>query len=159
MNTLEFIKDRAINCSNLAIADWDNAKVIPNDKYANEKLCNPNGIDIALPNGEQLHVIFKYDPNAEFEYFTHARYLHDGTLAFMLNTIETCMNNIFLLKTYDVRKCPPAPNGTIIYTFGDAVMINEIAENIAPPDKKWAQVCTTVCVPLIYEFQEHNNGN
>lgn len=154
MDTINFIKEQIVNYSNLDIQDWNNVQLISSFQYFNDFICDSNGFIMRLnDNNETVNVIFQYNPYADFEYFTSSQIIYDDSLAFQPQVIENCLNNMFGLHTYDIRKQAPSNGSTIVYTFGDIVLINEYNEQFASADKPYCRARATACLPLIYEYR------
>lgn len=94
-----------------------------------------------------------YSPDADFDYFTSAQSIHDGTILFLLSTMEECVNNIIGIRTYDKRKPRPINGATICYTIGNLVISNEYGD-FGTPEKPWLHSRTTVLLPIKYDIKE-----
>ena len=96
-----------------------------------------------------------FDPDADFDYFTSSRSIHDGTMVFVFENMENCAKRVILAETYYTKKGKPQPGDTIQYTIGNFVVLNEFDENrdlFAPKDKPYLQERTTVLLPLRYDL-------
>jgi hypothetical protein len=97
-----------------------------------------------------------YDPNADFRYFTTKTSRHDGTLLFVLETVQECLNKIINLETCDksVELPQDLSNCDFFYTIGDIIVVNEHSNRFSEPSKPWMQERTTVMIPVIFRVQE-----
>lgn len=156
--SFDFCVNRASdpNVSNYADRDWSKANSINIENYFMLLVeeYGPCQAKLTGKNGERItaKVQIKYDPEAEFSYFTSCSCIHDGTLLFEMQTLERCLTNVISGITYDLRlSWPPEDGDTIHYTVGDAVMLNEFdadGSRFTPPEKPFMRSRTTALLPI-----------
>lgn len=159
--SLEFVKARIANeGTSFSDRNMEAAIVVPLTRFIQlkEKQVVDALYDVVLDDKRFSKIVSHliYDPDADFEYFTSSVSVHDGTLLFVSETVNDCINNILGLKTYNVTKGFPKNLDGVEFTFtvGDIVIVNEYDTKYAPADKPWMQERTTVMIPLIYEYKE-----
>lgn len=160
MDSLIFCKKVATDPtrSSYTDRDWSNAReVYSKTTFENYIVFNKKTlIKIQDKNGNTMErtVIFKFNPNADFEYFTSASTIHDGTLLFELDCIKQCMINVLTATTYfKGNKSELRNDSMFIYTIGNFVVVNEFDESkFATTEKPFLQQRTTVMLPLISEI-------
>lgn len=101
-----------------------------------------NGIDVAV------NVKIQFDADADFDYFTSAQRIHDGTLFFVSSALLECVDKIITASTYNKNIGAPQDGDTIEYTVGNFVCLSEYSEKFAPLDKPWLRERTTVLLPI-----------
>lgn len=151
-NSLTFCKSIAADESRSTFSDrdWGCAKELTDteslfDKYLHgaRQLCCKGDV-----NGEKisLNVSLTFDDNSDFEYFTSESFIHDGTLLFIVNSIERCIQKVCSVQTYDKRIGKPEDGDCIKYTIGNFVILNE--NKIGLSKLPWMNTKTTVTLPL-----------
>lgn len=118
-----------------------------------------NGIILAdIPYLKDFNVVIKYDPDADFEYFTMQRCNCDGTFIFFQNLMGECIDKMIYLKTCNVNKeIPKDLTGySIVYTVGDFVLAEEFGNEFATKEKPWMQSRFTAMLPI--KFDVVRNG-
>lgn len=105
-----------------------------------------------------FNVIIKYDPDADFEYFTMQRCNCDGTFVFFQDLMGECIDKMIHLKTCNVNKeIPKDLTGySIIYTVGDFVLAEEFGDEFATKEKPWMKSKFTAMLPI--KFDVVRNG-
>lgn len=107
---------------------------------------------------DKRNVLVKYDPNANFEYFTTSSCTCDGTLYF-INTLTTeILNSVFLSQTYNKKVSPEKYKDNlwkydIKYTVGDFIFVDEQGD-FGTKEKPWLHSKFTVMLPLICRILE-----
>lgn len=107
-----------------------------------------------IKNSKPLfNVIIKYDPNADFEYFTMQRCNCDGTFVFFQDLMTECINKMVNLKTCNANKTIPKglTDYSIIYTVGDFVLAEEFGYEFATKEKPWMQSRFTAMLPIKFD--------
>ena len=107
---------------------------------------------------EKLEIQIKYDPNAEFEYFTMERCRCDGTLFFFYELVATVLNKVFKLETHNKEKVPSDYDNNpfaykVKYTIGNPVMTIEHGEEFATEEKPWMLDRFSVMLPIAMDFE------
>lgn len=121
-------------------------------------------------NDNKADFSVKYDPDAEFEYFTMISCVCDGTLIFLLENIAEIINKVLYMKTYNTTTLPfdyveHCDKYKTTYTVGNLVICSEFGEygvdDWVPEDKKWMRTRWTVMLPIKteYELKEKTNEN
>ncbi len=112
---------------------------------------------VGLKNSKSLFtVIIKYDPNADFEYFTMQRCICDGTFVFFQGLMAECLNKMIHLKTCNVNKTIPKDLSaySIIYTVGDYVLAEEFGKEFSTEDKPWMRCRFTAMLPIKFDVMK-----
>lgn len=111
--------------------------------------------DIPYLKGDKtsFNVIIKYDPNADFEYFTMQCCNCDGTFVFFQDLMVECLNKIINLKTCNTNKIIPKDliGYSIIYTVGDFVLAEEFGDEFATKEKSWMKCRFTAMLPIKFD--------
>ena len=158
-NSLDFCKARASNPSVSSYADrnWNNAaenmeteNFFDNILQGNRKL-RVDGID---HNGNKvyLNVELSFNPDADFDYFSGDSCVHDGTLLFIYEMMNKCVEKVKYAQTLSKANGQPKSGDTIKYVVGNFVVLNEFGKQFALEDKPWLQERTTVLLPLKVEI-------
>lgn len=169
----EFIIDRIKNgyCSDEFIAE-EFEKTLCLRPF---KVLPPNLIDLVkddsltlMLEGETLSgdkgttkITLRYDPNAEFEYFTSDICTHDGTLTFLMDAIGNIINKLFELGTYNISNIPPDFKDHVWdydyeYIIGDFVINSQVDDKYAPEDKPWMKEKQIVTLPIKWKWTKKN---
>ena len=164
--SLEFLLKRIASEkyeSDFTADEWSKCKVIPFDDCIRDylessdfpkQICHGNDGKFVY-NGHSSYV--KYDGDASFEYIHTVTYNHDGTLAFYIDTVKRCINDILCgatidsrkasLKKYQFDKFPPFQ-----YTVGD-ILCAESADILPPNEKiKFPHTKQSVCIPIKFDL-------
>ena len=156
--SLEFCKEIASNPKRSSYSDRDWSKAIESmdtEAYFDKTLNGQRQVTVSgrdyKNNDFELQVKFCFDKDANFDYFTSESIIHDGTLLFVQDTINACMERVLLGLTYNKEMQPPHDGDTIEYTVGNFVILNEY--NNKSFSKSEPHLCsrTTVLLPLKYE--------
>jgi len=159
-NSLTFCQNRASNPSISFYADrnWSNAAehditppldhIVKGDrKY---ELTGKFDDDTDLFYNVNINI----DPDAEFDYFVSDSFISDGTLIFLVESMDKLIKKAMSLQTYNKELGPP-PNGcTVNLTLGNFVVLNEYDGDWIPADKKWMRERTTVLLPIKMEYDK-----
>ena len=112
----------------------------------------------------EIEITIKYDPDAEFEYFTMERCVNDGTLYFFEDLFFNIINKIYGYQglTYNVEKVPSdfldnPFNYNLKYTIGNFVCGTENSYSFATEDKPWMTCRFTAMLPIKMEFVRKQN--
>lgn len=105
-------------------------------------------------------ITIKYDPDADFEYFTMERCINDGTLYFFEDLFFKVINKLYGFqgdRTYNIKKAPSdfltnPFNYDIKYTVGNFVCGTENSRDFSLEDKPWMRSRFTVMLPIKMEF-------
>ena len=102
-----------------------------------------------------LEINIIYSPDAEFEYFTMESCRCDGTLLFVQELMEKCVEKIIRLKTYNKDKQLPSDlsGHKITYTVGDFVVGTEYGEQFSTKEKPWMMERFTVMLPIKFDVE------
>ena len=102
-----------------------------------------------------LEVDIVYNPDADFEYFTMECCRCDGTLLFIQELMEKCVEKIIRFKTYNKDKQLPADlsGHKITYTVGDFVVGTEYGEQFSTKEKPWMLERFTVMLPIKFDVE------
>lgn len=155
--SLEFCKRIASDKdrSSFADRDWTKAIEIDSEKFFTSVLknCRNWSIRRELEDGTNIDITIDLtiNPEAEFDYFTSASSVHDGTLAFKLELINDCICNVICGKTYNKNIGEPKSNNTVQYTVGNLVVLNEYDmdhNKFCSKDKPFLCERTTVLLPI-----------
>ena len=156
--SFEFCVNRASDpdVSSYTDRDWINAIELVNTKERFDTVlngCRKFRISGTDASGEKINLDVEicFDANADFGYFTSVYCVHDGTLYFVMECVNRCMNNVLGAATCDARLRREIVNGcTIRYTVGNFVMSNEYGD-FGSAEKPWLKSRTTVLLPLKQE--------
>lgn len=105
-----------------------------------------------------IEIQVKYDPDAEFEYFTMERCRCDGTLFFFYELVTTVLNKVFSLETHNKEKVPSDYDNNpfaykVKYTIGNPVIAIEHGEEFATEEKPWMLDRFSVMLPIAMDFE------
>lgn len=114
---------------------------------------------LLFDNGKTAEISVKYNPNAQFDYFSTESCCCDGTLLF---GVELC-KKIFI-KILSGQSCyiPKKPkdaeqypyNYDIAFEVGNFVFAEEYGKQFATKEKPWLQSRFTVMLPIKCDFVE-----
>lgn len=114
--------------------------------------------EVSIKNIKSLFTVnIKYNPNADFEYFTMQRCICDGTFVFFQDLMAECLNKMIHLKTCNVNKeIPKDLTGySIVYTVGDYVLAEEFGKEFSTEDKPWMQCRFTAMLPIKFDVMKN----
>ena len=105
-------------------------------------------------------ITIKYDPDADFEYFTMERCINDGTLYFFEDLFFKVINKLYGVqdnRTYNIKKAPSdfltnPFNYDIKYTVGNFVCSTENFCDFSIGSEPWMRSRFTVMLPIKMEF-------
>lgn len=105
-----------------------------------------------------IEIWVKYDPDADFAYFTMERCMTDGTLSFFNDLIAKVINKVFLFQTYNKKKVPSDYDSNpfaykVKYVIGNPVMAIEHGEEFATEEKPWMLDRFSVMLPIAMDFE------
>lgn len=127
--------------------------------FDEENVCKKILHMISLTNSmSDIEIQVKYDPDAEFEYFTMERCRCDGTLFFFYELVATVLNKVFALKTHNKEKVPSDYDNNpfaykVKYTIGNPVIAIEHGEEFATEEKPWMLDRFSVMLPIAMDFE------
>ena len=106
----------------------------------------------------EQHISLEFNPEANFQYFTQSESIHDGTLLFITENIQKCINRIIMGDTwYQLPNYPQKPKkAKVHYTIGNFIIVNEFDKDgskFTPKDKRWMNMRTKVMIPLICTWE------
>lgn len=130
------------NRSKCAGRDWNKAVEVESKPFF-EQYCSTDFLPVTLD--------LELDPEADFQYFTSASCISDGTLRFTYDLFKTCVQRVFNLQTWNKNISPPKNGDRVKMTVGNFVMLDEYGQEFAPEDKPWMTNRTTVLLPLKIE--------
>lgn len=108
-------------------------------------------------NPRHITVDICFNDDSDFQYFTSATCIHDGTLLFTMNLLEECVRKVCGLQTYYRPLGEPQNNTVVKINVGNFIVLNEYDEEgvrFAPKEKRWMCECTTVFLPLKMEYKK-----
>lgn len=134
-----------------------------NDKY--KDMIKNDALEVAMHakdiNGNlgTTNIKIKYDPDAEFEYFSSDICTHDGTLLFLAEGMINILNRLLGLGTYNISKAPSDWQNHVWdydyeYVIGDFVINTQIDDKFAPTDKPWMTAKQIVTLPIAWRYIE-----
>ena len=98
----------------------------------------------------EIEITLEFNPEADFHYCTSSSSCHDGSLLLLSECVESCVQNVVCLRTYDKTVGEPKNGDHIKYTIGNFIIINEYdTEKFATKEKPWLMERTTVMLPLV----------
>ena len=105
-----------------------------------------------------IEIQVKYDPDAEFEYFTMERCICDGTLFFFYKLVATVLNNVFTCATYNKAKLPSDYDSNpfaykLKYIIGNPVIAIEHGKEFATEEKPWMLDRFSAMLPIKMNFE------
>lgn len=129
--------------------------VIFDDRNVCKKFLNMTSITNST---DDVEIQVKYDPNAEFEYFTMERCRCDGTLFFFYELVATVLNKVFTFGTYNKAKVPNDYESNpfaykLKYVIGNPVVAIEHGEEFATEEKPWMLDRFSVMLPIAMDFE------
>lgn len=151
--SLTWCKQRAENFSGYIDRKWGNAEELSAEELFDR--LGANGLrhfdcGYTADDGSSVRysVDIEFDQNADFEYFTSASSVHDGTVAFVAELLNDRIIAVCCGSTF--RKDVGGPRGgdKIHYVVGNFVMLTEHDGDWVPTDKKWMRTRTTILLPL-----------
>lgn len=89
-----------------------------------------------------------FDGNADFDYFTAEGCIHDGTLYFIREAMNRCVQKVCLAQTYNKNIRVPESGDSVQYIVGNFVVLTEYDGDFVPADKPFLRTRTTVLLPL-----------
>ena len=159
--SLEFVKERIASgqCNGMegnkyeSMIEHDTRELFKNTHYSKDNDLVLANIPYHKDNKSYFNVIIKYNPDADFEYFTMQRCICDGTFVFFQDLMNECVNKIIHLKTCNVNKTIPKDltGCSIVYTIGDFVLAEEFSNEFATNRKPWMKSRFTAMLPIKFE--------
>lgn len=153
--SLDFCKATAQNAYRSSYADrsWDNAvEYYETEAIFDEYLRGARNLFFEGKVDGETEICFdvsiSFDGNADFDYFTSESCVHDGTLYFIIKTMDRCVQKVCLAQTYNKNTGAPEPGDSIHYIVGNFVVLTEYDGDFVPADKPWMRERTTVLLPL-----------
>lgn len=110
-----------------------------------------------------IEIQVKYDPDAEFEYFTMERCRCDGTLFFFYELVAKVLSKVFTLGTYNKKKVPSDYNNNpfaykVKYTIGNLIATIEHGNDFATKEKPWLLDRFSIMLPIAMDFERMNTN-
>lgn len=153
--SFDFCKATAQNAYRSSYADrsWDNAiEVYETEAIFDKYLHGARNIFFEGKVDDETEICFdvsiSFDGNADFDYFTSESCIHDGTLYFIIKTMDECVRKVCLAQTYNKHTGAPESGDSIQYIVGNFVILTEYDGDFVPADKPWMRERTTVLLPL-----------
>ena len=108
-----------------------------------------------------IEIQVKYDPEAEFEYFTMETCICDGTFFFFYELMATVLNKVFGFGTYNKEKVPKDYNNNpfvykLEYIIGNPIIAVEHNTKFATEDKPWLLDRFSVMLPIKMDFEKRD---
>ena len=136
-----------IKVSNYSNLDWKQAKEFSYESLYVTRI--PDGIYTY----DDITFNFKYNTDANFQYFTSMQFIHDGTLLFISLGVQELINSIYNGATYNKLIGEPQKNKICSYIYGNPVILNEYGD-FGTEDKPWLCERTTVIIPIEYHLED-----
>lgn len=114
---------------------------------------------LPFENGKTTGISVKYNPNAQFDYFSTESCRCDGTFLFDIELCEKVFINVLSGESCYIPKKPKDAdekpcNYDISFEVGDFVFAEEYGEQFATKDKPWMKSRFTVALPIKCDFIE-----
>lgn len=165
MKSLDYIKQRIREgTTNLSDCDYE-SMVEVNTVDIFEKMYNSRGLEAGIIVGTKDNEVanIKYNPDADFNYFTMSRNTNDGTLMFDFETMQDVLCKVLSCRTYNTAVLSEIPNDEeyfkehhFEYTVGDIVLCQEYDDNKFSTDEKpWLTRRTTALLPIKFQVVEN----
>ena len=135
--------------SNFCELDWSEAEECTYEDWYVTKI--PDGQ--YSYDEDNITFKFKYDANADFQYFTSIQFKHDGTLLFISKGIQELINRIYGAATYNKLIGAPKENSIASYVYGNPIILNEYGD-FGTEDKPWLCERTTILIPIEYHLDD-----
>ena len=105
----------------------------------------------------ESNITVKYDPDAEFDYFTSDICVHDGSLVFLAEGMCNILNKILSVGTYNISDQPDNWDSHFWdydyeYTIGDFVVVNNFSVMNATKEKPWAMDKQIIALPIKWRY-------
>lgn len=159
--SLEFVKERITSgqCNGMegnkyeSMIEYDTRELFKNTHYSKDNDSILANVSYNKDNKHYFNVIIKYNPDADFEYFTIQRCVCDGSFVFFQDVMCDCVNKLIHLKTCNVNKNIPKDltGYYIVYTIGDFVLAEEFSGEFATNEKPWMNSRFTAMLPIKFE--------
>lgn len=159
--SLEFVKERIAlsQCNGMennkyeSMIEWDARELFKNTHYSKDNELILANVSFHKDNKPYFNVIIKYNPDADFEYFTMQRCVCDGSFVFFQDVMRDCINKLIHLKTCNVNKNIPKDltGYSIVYTIGDFVLAEEFSDGFTTNEKPWMNSRFTAMIPIKFE--------
>jgi len=150
--SLEFCKTRASDPTISKYADRDWSKATEHD--IRPFLADLPGPRYTLSSGDgDYGVYITVDPDADFDYFTSNSFLSDGTLVFLLESIENLVQKVITLGSYNKELGPPEPGNTVNIVVGNYVLLTEYGK-FDTENGAWLNERTTVLLPIKMTYEK-----
>lgn len=112
---------------------------------------------LLFDNGETTEISVKYNPNAQFDYFSTESCCCDGTLLFIVELCEKIFNKILTGQSCYTPKIPKDAgekpyNYDVAFEVGNFVFAEEYGEQFATENKRWMKSRFTVMLPIKCDF-------
>lgn len=149
--------------SGLSDRDWSKAVEVNSERFFDcieEKFISDIGVrrddgvlhvvrDAFGIDGKKWTVHLRFDPDADFSYFTSECSVNDGTILFANELFDRNAFKVITMSTYDkVLETALRIGRDVYWTIGNFVCLLETGERFAPTDKPWVKTRMTVLLPL-----------
>lgn len=155
--SIDYIKKRIAdgNCNGMTTEEFSNMAWVSSEFI----IKSDTGIDIiATTKDDDVVADLRYNPDAEFNYFTTETCTCDGTLLFMRELMDKIAHKIKSLNAYYAPMLKDIPEDKLdeykmSYEIGDFVTNSYIIE---PPDKSKPWLCDkfTVMLPIRFTIEK-----
>ena len=166
-NSLEFCKKRASNpdVSDYSNRDWNNisgtSKIFENDVTQLLDMSFEGLREYKLTGhlkGKEISYNIKLtiDPDGDFDYFTSDSFLSNGTLLFLLESMNKLLEKVLSLNSINKQLGEPPSGCTVNLTIGNFVILNEYDGDWVsklPENKKFMRERTTVLLPVRMTYE------
>ena len=171
-HSLKFVQKRIASglCNGMENNQYESMQELPlfdvlnnykhNIIFDNKNVCNRIILNATTNTNLKgnIEIQVKYDPDAEFEYFTMERCICDGTLFFFYELVATALNNVFTFVTYNKAKLPSDYDNNpfaykLKYIIGNPVIAIEHGKEFATEEKPWMLDRFSVMLPIKMNFE------
>lgn len=153
--SLTWCKQRAKNplTSGYADRNWDDAVELSSEEMFDRLGCNgKRHFDCCYTADGGSCVTYsvdiEFDQDADFEYFTSASCVHDGTALFDIELLASRISAVCSGATFNKDVGEPRNGDKIHYIVGNFATLTEHDGDWVPKDKKWMRTRTTILLPL-----------
>lgn len=153
--SLTWCKQRAKNPMTSGYADrnWDDAVELSAEEMFDRIGCSGKRhfeCGYTKDDGSRVgySVDIEFDSNADFEYFTSASCVHDGTAVFDIELLANRISAVCSGATFNMDVGEPRNGDKVHYIVGNFVVLTEHDGDWVPADRKWMRTRTTILLPL-----------
>lgn len=101
------------------------------------------------PHSDKVKIV--YSPDDEYQYFIGRSDISDGTSLFFHNLVTDVVSGLKDGTSYYLPDGYRNYNKT--YYIGDLIVLEEVDDRFAPPEKPWLKQRTTMCLPVRVEYR------